>query len=202
MHSLFSHNDRLTVHYPLHISQPLYSCHLFMVFLFVFHSLCSNILPATEPLQPLSLKIQSTAPFSLFCPQSCIVLYSILNFTITQAAFQQKQQGILRSQSLMGTAEEVFHIDPCWLPHSARDGDTRKKETGMYAEQHLQSGSLGRGWNGKGGGRKNGERGNGCVCIWRGDFSVGERKCQRERTEGGEGCTCVFTGVCVCVVLQ
>lgn len=72
----------------------------------------------------------------------------------------------------------------------------------MYAElceQHLQSGSLGRGRNGKGGGRKNGEREKGCVyLVGGGDFSVGERKWQRKRTEGGEGCTCVFTGVCVC----
>lgn len=39
------------------------------------------------------------------------------------------------------------------------------------------------------------------VCVFGGgggDFSVGERKWQRKRTEGGEGCTCVFTGVCVC----
>jgi len=77
----------------------------------------------------------------------------------------------------------------------------------MYAElceQHLQSGSLGRGWNGKGGGRKTERERGKRVCVFDrgGDFSVGERKWQRKRTEGGEGCMCVFTGVCVCVVLQ
>lgn len=197
MYSLFS---QLTLHYPLHISQTLYFCHLFKVFLYVFHSLCCNILWAAEPLQTFSLKIQATAPFFLFCPESSIVLYSKLNFTIKQAAFQQKQQGILRSQSLMGTAEEVFHIDPCWLPHSERDGDTRKKETGMYAEmceQHLQSGSLGRGWNGKGGGRKNGERGNGCVLSP--PISLWERESGGESTQKEGRGVCVCSLECVCV---
>lgn len=57
------------------------------------------------------------------------------------------------------------------------------------------------GWGGVGEGKM--EREGMGVCVFGGgDFSVGERKWRRERTEGGEGCTCVFTGVCMCVVLQ
>lgn len=75
----------------------------------------------------------------------------------------------------------------------------------MYAElceQHLQSGSLGRGRNGKGGGRKNGEREKGCVYLVGGGISLWERESGRESAQKEGRGVRVCSLECVCVVLQ
>lgn len=73
----------------------------------------------------------------------------------------------------------------------------------MYAElceQHLQSGSLGRGWNGKGGGRKT-ERERERVCVFErgGGFLCGREKvAEKAHRRRGGVYVCVHWSVCVC----
>lgn len=73
----------------------------------------------------------------------------------------------------------------------------------MYTElceQHLQSGSLGRGWNGKGGGVKMEREAMGvCVFVGGGFLCGREKVAERAHRRRGGVYVCVHWSVCVCV---
>lgn len=124
MYSLFS---QLTLHYPLHISQTLYFCHLFKVFLYVFHSLCCNILWAAEPLQTFSLKFRQPLHFSSSVQRA--VLYCIQNWILpsNRLHFSKNNRVFWGHRVWWGQQRKCFILTRADYP-TAREMETREKK--------------------------------------------------------------------------
>ncbi len=189
----------MTVHYTLHISQPLYSCHHFKVFLFVFHSLCSNLCSS------LSLQIQSTAPFSLFCPQSCIVLYCIKYWIVPSHMLHfSKNYRVFWSHRVWWRWQgKCFILTRADYPQCKRRGHEKKRNRDVYravwAASPIWQFRKRMEWEGWGK-EKWREREWVCVCIWRGGFLCGREKvAERAHRRRGGVYVCVHWSVCVCV---